>query len=223
MADLVVAALKGLYKAADQAPPLDLAARVGVAAKHDVDLLRLIVALRIEVGDVESIHNAKAIQASLRALAESLDPFCNFSLERNSASRRIPGNEFGLGMDFAEICEGCPLTVKKVILGGPAQKAGLRPGDEIMELNHVPARPEMFHMPNWSSTGQAVVDFRRPGDSRKRRGILKVDRLHGETVLGVARQPDNSWDYWIDFPHRIAQVRIVNLMNLRRTIWVRYC
>src|SRR5205807_8987322 len=40
---------------------------------------------------------------------------------------------------------------------------------------------------------------------------LERDEIHAETVLGVNRQADNSWDYWLDRSRKIAQIGISTL------------
>jgi carboxyl-terminal processing protease len=211
--DLVATGLRGLYKAADKTPPADLAERLARVGKNDLELRRLIAQFRREVGDSEAIRNSKAIQVTLGAVAESLDPYCSFVFDRSGASLKVPTFEFGLGLELESNANGCPVFVKKVSLGGPAQRAGLRPGDQIVELDHEPARLNLFDISKWSQSGLTTIGFKRPGESRLRRGAFKPEPVPGESVLGVSRRSDNSWDYWLDFPHRIAQIRISNLRN----------
>src|SRR5258708_11562198 len=37
---------------------------------------------------------------------------------------------------------------------------------------------------------------------------MQLSEFKTETVFGVQRRDDNSWDYWIDREKKIAQVRI---------------
>src|SRR6202030_859715 len=50
-----------------------------------------------------------------------------------------------------------------------------------------------------------------PGDKAERKITMLRDGFEAETVQGVTREPDNSWDYWVDRKKRIAHVRIVAL------------
>lgn len=211
VAELVVASLKGLYKAANKTVPADLGERVARASKKDFELVSLIAQIRIDAGQGEAVRDPKAIYASLEALVESLDPYCALVLDRGAGALRSNNSNFGLGMEVAEGSGGCPILVKKVSLGGPAQRAGLRPGDQIVELNGSPVRTGVFNPIHWNQTGQAAVDYRRPGDGRTRHAVLKPETIPAETVLGVVRSADNTWDYWLDAQHRIAHVRLSNL------------
>ena len=48
----------------------------------------------------------------------------------------------------------------------------------------------------------------RPGTTGPLQVTLRPETFWPETVLGVSRRPDNSWDYLLDAPGRIAQVRL---------------
>jgi carboxyl-terminal processing protease len=209
--DLVVASLRGLYKAANKTVPPDLAERVARASKKEFELVSLIAQIRVDAGTGEAVRDPKAIYASLEALVESLDPYCALVLDRTPGALRSPSSNFGLGMEVTENSGNCPVVVKRVFLGGPAQRAGLRPGDQIVELNGSTARANNFNLTSWSQNGQAAVGYLRAGDARMRQAILKPEATRPETVLGVVRTADNSWDYWLDAQHRIAQVRLASL------------
>ncbi len=180
----------------------------GRRSSSDFELIRLIAALRMEIGPIEGLEGQKAIHTSLNAIVESLDPYCAFTVEPGESTARLPLPNFGLGLELIDNAGGGPLIVKKVDLGGPAQRAGLRPGDEILEVNKAPARPGILNTRSWSDTGQVSIRFQRSGENRKRSGVLKPEATRVETVLGVVRLPDNSWDYWIDADRHIAQIRL---------------
>jgi carboxyl-terminal processing protease len=210
---LVVESLKLTYRAAGKKVPADLADRVARASssRKEFELRVLIATLRTDVGNGESVRSPKAINASLFALVEALDQFCAFNPDRSAGPLRAPTSSFGLGMELQEGSKGCPVVVKKVYPGGPAQRAGLRPGDQISEVNRAPARAGLFDAATWNQSNPTVVAFSRPGETRLRQGSLKPENTRTETVLGVVRQADNSWDYWLDSRRRIAQIRLGSL------------
>jgi carboxyl-terminal processing protease len=185
--------------------------RGGRRRSNDFELIRLIAALRMEIGQVEGLRGQKAIHASLHAIVESLDPYCAFTVEHIESSPRLPQTNFGLGLEVNDNASGGPPVVKKVVVGGPAQRAGLRPGDQILEVNKAAPRPGILTSRSWSDTGQVSVRFQRGGESRTRHGVLKAEATHAETVLGAVRLADNSWDYWLDAGRHIAQIRLANL------------
>jgi carboxyl-terminal processing protease len=62
---------------------------------------------------------------------------------------------------------------------------------------------------------QKAVDLTiyRPSTHASWKATLKPENFRAETVLGVMRGPDNTWDYFLDHHRRIAQVRIGFLDN----------
>jgi carboxyl-terminal processing protease len=51
----------------------------------------------------------------------------------------------------------------------------------------------------------------RPGQGAARAVVLRRERFHPETVLGVTRRDNNSWDYFLDPGRRVAHVRVATL------------
>ena len=211
---LVVESLRWTYWAVGKKVPADLADRVVRAnsSRKEFELRVLIATLRTEVGNGESVRSPKAINASLFALVESLDAYCAFNPDRSAGPLRAPVRSNSLGMELQEGSTGCPVVVKKVYPGGPAQRAGLRPGDQISQVNRVSARAGLLDAENWNQSKPTVVAYSRPGETPNlRQGTLKPETTRMETVLGVARAADNSWDYWLDPQRRIAQIRLGSL------------
>jgi carboxyl-terminal processing protease len=120
---------------------------------------------------------------------------------------------------------GAPWVVRRVIPGSPAAKAGLRPGDRITQLDGdeitADQNPALFR--RLASAG--VPALRHPTNTVdlsapvalgvERAGApgllpLKVQRngYSPESVFGVTRKADGSWDYLLDRDARIGYVRL---------------
>ena len=50
------------------------------------------------------------------------------------------------------------------------------------------------------------VRYRRPGDTEDRQATLLRERFRPETILGVKRRDDNTWNYLLDEKEKIAHV-----------------
>jgi carboxyl-terminal processing protease len=248
-ADLLLPALAGLYEGARRPVPADLAARVRRAAAAAVDprgerppgsalslgdqrpLLELIARVHEDVGDAESLRGRNPLLVCCQAMARSLDPYSGVVTAQEQ--RRNIGLDQecdGVGLELEENLGAGPLFVRAVLPGGPAQRAGLRPGDEITRLDGKPVaglpaaglqpllnRGAVASVPPLvPDAGEAAagpsrpvrVTFRRRGRPEARTVVLRGERFRPETVLGVRRRDDNSWDYLADRPRGLAHVRL---------------
>ncbi len=106
-------------KAAQKPASADLGERIPRPARKDHELVKLIALMRMELGNDENLRNSKAINASLQALVETLDPYFALILDRNVSSLRVPSVPFGPGMELVGGSVDCPVVVKKVTLGSP--------------------------------------------------------------------------------------------------------
>lgn len=149
-----------------------------------------------------------------------------YQLEYGMASGRI-GTVGGLGRVPNREAVMPPVTVpwrvKRVIPGGPGQKAGVRPGDVITHLNDTEVTPAsaapLFakfayppFQPNPTGDGPAGVKrkltFRRPGNPQPFTVTITSASYAPESVHGVMRQRDGKWDGMLDREYKIGYVRV---------------
>ncbi len=57
------------------------------------------------------------------------------------------------------------------------------------------------------------VTYRRHGVKHEQSMHLSWEHFRPESVFGVARRDDNSWNYWFDEPRKIAHLRLGNLVD----------
>jgi carboxyl-terminal processing protease len=185
-----------------------------------------IASIRLSLGDPESLRGKRALFASVRGMIRVLDPYCSLVTEEEAmrALFHEENTNFGLALDKTKTR---PLVIGAVAPGGPAQKAGLRPGDVIThiddeELGESTSGPalkllagQQLPTPRFSTIVPVILGpdsvkltIRPREGGRSRTLSLKRETFELETILGVARNRDNSWNYWIDRNKRIAHVRI---------------
>ncbi len=236
-ADLVEAALIGLYEAAQVPVPGTLRADLKKADRTALDAL--MVKARVSVGNPEGVQGRKALIASGRAMMRALDPFCSVVTGEEAATATGFDQNFGLGIDLIDRAGTGPLVIKAVVPGGPAQRAGLQAGDRITrvgdrEADDLPTEdalrllngggptatdllppalpPGAMPAGGFDATPTPVrLTVRGAGGKAERTLTLVRDRFEAETVQGVTRNQDNTWDYWLDRKKGIAHVRVVAL------------
>ncbi|HKB02934.1 MAG TPA: S41 family peptidase [Gemmataceae bacterium] len=115
-----------------------------------------------------------------------------------------------------------PFRVLTVKPGSPGQQAGLRPGDIVRQIDGIAAEVHeatkafaALHGagPNKADPGVHHLTVDRAG--RKEPLRLKLERTDfvPESLFGVTRKSDNTWDYWLDRDGRIAYVRLGAIEN----------
>jgi carboxyl-terminal processing protease len=203
---LIRAGLLGLYRPTDQSMPPLVAGLLHQAVKDERELHRYLTTIRQNLGNPDVLTGQKAIRSSLHAMVVALDSYCAVVTDSQLQADERDGEAQGFGFDLEDTGVANQARIKAVRLSGPAQKAGLRPGDLISgtdgsELSaKQPSPSNLLHL--------AV---RRAGQETIRKVTLKTAHFNSETVLGVTRRPDNSWDYFLDPEHGIAQIRIARL------------
>jgi carboxyl-terminal processing protease len=253
--DLLLHALTGLYQAARMRVPANLRDRIQRASTASLDvpvgrieglmggppvppaereLLDLIQRVREEVGRPEALEGQNPLLASCQAMARSLDPHSGIvTAEEQRRSIGLDAEVDGFGLVFDEPLGAGPLLIKGVQPGSPAQKAGVRIGDEITHLEGKPIkdmsltallalrnRQPSVDVPNL--TGELSVQAAGPDRPvwvtlrRLQQGkplTVELDRQHfrPETVLGFRRNGHNAWDYFVDPQHHLAHVRLSTL------------
>ncbi len=140
----------------------------------------------IEVNYVEPIDQKSLVYGAIRGLAESLDPHSVFLepeeyvILENDAEGRFAG----VGVEVS-MRDGW-LTILTVFEGGPADKAGLKPGDRFLGIEGMDARDIRLYDAVRSIRGEAGTDvtvtIRRAGvekaiERKLTRAFIDVDPI----------------------------------------------
>ncbi|MBI1914571.1 MAG: PDZ domain-containing protein [Planctomycetes bacterium] len=234
-ADLLHAGLSGLFEEGRQPAPPGLRAELH-RRPDDTGLIEFLIQTRERLGACDELREPKALLVSCQAMMKLLDPYCAVVTEEGRKDQPWGDQPVGIGLELEDNAGVGPLRIRKVHPGGPAQKAGLLPGDV---LTHIDTRP----IKRGTTSAQAAGLLHRGGlvasvglapapdpsdalDGRPLRPVrltvsrpgrkpwnvaLEFQTGRPESVLGVVRSDNNSWDFFLDRTNKIAHVRIAGL------------
>ena len=131
---------------------------------------------------VDDIDPAKLMRTGVDAMLESLDPYTNYITESQIEGFRYitEGKYNGIGADI-RVIEELP-TIVAPYEGSPAQKAGLKAGDQILEIDGKETKdkdPEEISAILKGFPGTEVkLSIRRPGEQKNQSFTLVRDEVN---------------------------------------------
>lgn len=167
---------------------------------------------QVEQNYVQDLDRRELIDAAIDGLMSKLDPYSTYvAPDEVDRFRSALDNQFG-GIGIQVEMRGGQLTVLSPIVGSPAYRAGVQPGDTIVEIEGqstkgISLEDAVRQLKGEPGTSVKItVQHPRGGDRETlslRREIIEL-----ETVLGDRRQDDDSWDFMLDDEHKIGYIRI---------------
>lgn len=232
--ELALAALQGLYEAAQEPLPPSLKAEIEQAADH-ATLKHLLAVARESLGDRDSLRDSRALAASLRTVPRVLDPYCGVPQPGDRRSLSI-SQMYGAGLEFESLPDPLaalleqsrdsiasrappmsrgPARVAAVTPGSPAQRAGVRPGDVLTAIDQhrldsppgIKLFPKLLQ-PEGPDLVTLTLTFERPASGSSYTVRVTPTSFVPESVFGVRRRSDHTWDFMLDPTHRIGYLRL---------------
>lgn len=175
---------------------------------------------QIDRNYVKDVDRKQLVEAAVQGMLDKLDPYSDYispkDLQKFNESVESEFGGVGIHVNFDD--EQRNIEVMSTLPGAPAAQAGIKAGDRILEIEGKPIRD----FPNKQEIDTAITLLRgEPGQEVKitikhlageatetltlKRAIIKTD-----TVLGDARKPDGTWNYWLDETQKIAYLRLTN-------------
>jgi C-terminal peptidase prc len=223
--------VRGLYEEFGETIPARIAERLRTARDlKEPELLALLREARLHLACRRSPDKGLDTQFAMRHMLRPLDPHAEFMVNHRwigcCAYRPV-----GIGVQLCADARTGLVRVQTPIKDGPAYRAGVRADDLITEVTYLTDRTGTpLDPPEVTGTwGRSVAEVEALLQGRsgsllhlrvQRDGVavaLEFDVARGpcveETVLGVRRRPDDSWDYSLDASNQICYVRLTRLQR----------
>lgn len=182
--------------------------------KEERELLRLFVDTldQVERNYVKDISRRELYEAAIRGLVSKLDQHSNYiPPDEIESFKGTVENEFG-GVGIQVSRESGRLLVISPLVGTPAYRAGIQAGDWITAIDGATTRDitldeavKRMKGPVGTSVRVTVLHAR---DGRTETLTLRREVVRVETVLGDRRNPDDSWNFFLDDSRKIGYIRI---------------
>lgn len=188
------------------------------AAADDAEyhrLLRMFVDTldQVEQGYVQNVSRRELMEAAIDGMLSKLDQHSDYiSPDEIDGFRTDVEAEFGgIGIQVAKPSPQHELSISRALPGTPAQQAGIGGGDVITHIDGAAtdglSLSDAVMMLKGLAGTSVEITVRHPDGAIEpvdvEREVIRVD-----TVLGVRRNSDGSWNYLVDEPHKLAYVQI---------------
>jgi len=138
---------------------------------------------KLNTNYVDEIDPSELMRIGIDAMVGSLDPYTNFISESQIESYRLSNEGKYQGMGAIIDVVGDYITILETYENGPALKAGLQAGDQIVEVNGFKTKGKTTDEMNAIAKGVAgtVVNLKiqRPGE----KNAFDVALTRGETII----------------------------------------
>jgi C-terminal peptidase prc len=232
--DLVANAIRGMYYRVEEKLPTDISERLShVRDLSKSEMILLLADARERLGKREDLDNHKDIDISLQRMLLKLDPHTTY-FDRETKRRldqEMQGSFYGIGVQIRKHELTDTLQVVSPIKDSPAYRAGILAGDLITKITReVDSEGKVLNPVEVLPTkGMVLTDAVKKilGQPRtkvkitvQREGVndpmeFEITRsvVELESVVGVKRKPDDSWDFWLDPERKIAYIRLTTFAS----------
>jgi carboxyl-terminal processing protease len=138
---------------------------------------------KLNTNYVDEIDPSELMRIGIDAMVSSLDPYTNYISESQIESYRLAneGKYQGMGVVIEKV--GDYITILEAYEDGPALKAGLKVGDQIVEVNGFKTKGKSTEEMNAIAKGVAGttmnLSVKRQGEDEE----IDVELIRGETII----------------------------------------
>jgi C-terminal processing protease CtpA/Prc len=213
---LAAAALLAMAEASGEPLPAHLRGNLDQVerALSGRDLYQELWQARLALGNGPALKDGRDMKVSVQAMVAVLDPYTVYLGPGASDAVTLLHNDTAdVGLVLRKEADGGVL-VRMVAPGSPADKEGIRPGDELLEVGGESVRPwgleEVRQRLRGPQDRPVVVKYRAAGGQVR---DVTLRRALADSVRGFARAEGGGWDFVLDPARKIGYVRLGQLIT----------
>jgi carboxyl-terminal processing protease len=134
----------------------------------------------VNMNYVDKVNPAELMNTAIKAMLEDLDPYTVYWNEQEiqNAKIRNSGNYTGIGADI--ISKSDAILIKNIIKSSPADKAGLKIGDEIIKIGDIQVKDyneDAGELLKGAPESEVIIKLKRHISTREitlKRGVVSV-------------------------------------------------
>jgi len=134
----------------------------------------------VNMNYVDKVNPAELMNTAIKAMLEDLDPYTVYWNEQEiqNAKIRNSGNYTGIGADI--ISKSDAILIKNIIKSSPADKAGLKIGDEIIKIGDIQVKDyneDAGELLKGAPESEVIIKLKRHTSTREitlKRGVVSV-------------------------------------------------
>ncbi len=138
---------------------------------------------KLNTNYVDEIDPSELMRIGIDAMVGSLDPYTNFISESQIESYRLSNEGKYQGMGAIIDVVGDYITILETYEDGPALKAGMKAGDQIVEVNGFQTKGKTTDEMNAIAKGVAGTTVNLKIQRSGTKEIFDVELIRGETII----------------------------------------
>jgi carboxyl-terminal processing protease len=183
------------------------------ARDEDYAFVRTLVDIHRQVANryVEDVPADRLRQGAIDGMLNQLDPYTVYvpPQQQKAFDQMLDGSFEGVGIQLNQQDDG-RIEVVTPIDDSPAFKAGVMAGDILIKVNGTSVTdkrlPDVIKLIQGKVGSEVTLRFRRGPHELDL--SMPREQVVVPTVKGYDRNPDNTWNYYVDRNEKIAYLRI---------------
>jgi len=211
----LLAATAGFYAAQPTLKAVEDTAAID-RTRQDFELMRLFAEAyeQIDLSYVDDVDRRDLVEAAIQGMATHLDSYSSYVAPQNVRQfDRYIDQEFG-GIGIHVNGTGGKLEILSALPGSPAFRAGLKPGDEIVEVDAKSTKgstqAELTERLTGPSGRPVELGIVRAGSMTTEHVTVVREIIQIPTVVGYLRNADQTWNYMFDDANKLGYLRVTH-------------